>query len=440
VRQALRWRSPHDKAIAVLAIPALGSLVADPLLSLVDTAFIGRVSRDALSGLGVAAAVFAVAFFLFNFLEYGTTAEVARAVGAGETSAAGRATVTSMALGVAFGLLVTAILAFGAGPMAGAMGAEGVVRAETVSYLMIRAFAAPAVLIVRAAHGAFRGYQDTKTPFIAALGINGINLVLDPLLIFGLDMGIAGAAWATLIAQWIGAGVFVALLLRDRTQYGLVGARPVFREVRSFLRVGRDLAIRSGSLLATFTLATAVAARVSEDSVAAHQVLSQVFIFLAFAVDALAIAAQALVGKFRGGGDKGQLAAVADRLLVIGVVVGMAFAVLLVLLEPFLAGWFTNEAGVRSEISGAYWLVVLLQPAGAAAFVWDGVFIGLADFRFLAGAMVASSLVAIGILALVLPLGWGLGGVWWSLNALMAVRILTLGWRRWGARSPLRES
>lgn len=423
-----------------MAIPALGSLVADPLLSLVDTAFIGRVSRDALSGLGVAAAVFAVAFFLFNFLEYGTTAEVARAVGAGDADAAGRATVTSMMLGLGFGCVVTAVLVFGAGPMAGAMGADGAVRAETVSYLMIRAFAAPAVLLVRAAHGAFRGYQDTKTPFLAALGINGINLALDPVLIFGFGMGIAGAAWATLIAQWVGAAVFVGLLLRDRTTYGLIGARPMFGEVRRFLRVGRDLAIRSGALLATFTLATGVAARVSDDSIAAHQVLSQVFIFLAFAVDALAIAAQALVGKHRGGGDRTLLTAVADRILVIGIFVGAVFALLLLVLQPFLGAWFTNEPGVLQEIDGAYWLVILLQPAGAVAFVWDGVFIGLGDFGYLAAAMAVSSAVAIGILALVLPLGWGLVGVWWALNALMAVRILTLGWRRWGARSPLRSS
>lgn len=422
----------------MLAVPALGSLIADPLLSLVDTAFIGRVSAEALSGLGIAAAVFAVAFFLFNFLEYGTTSEVARAVGAGEPEAAGRATVTSLVLAVALGLAVTAVLVMTTGPIASIMGAEGSVRSESVSYIAIRAFAAPAVLIVRAAHGAFRGYQDTKTPFIATLGINGINLVLDPVLIFGFDMGIEGAAWATLIAQWVGAVIFLALLWRGARGYGLVGARPVLGEVRNFLRVGRDLAIRSGALVGTFTIATAVAARVSDDAVAAHQVLSQVFIFLALAVDALAIAAQALVGKYRGGGDRRVLAEVADRLLAVGIVVGVVFAAGLAAIEPYLGSWFTSEPGVLGEMSGAFWLVVLIQPIGAVAFVWDGVFIGLGDFTYLAGAMVISSLVTIFVLLLVLPLGWGLAGVWWALNALMAVRILTLGWRRWGDRSPLR--
>jgi MATE family multidrug resistance protein len=437
MRSALRLRSPHDRAIAVLAVPALGSLIADPLLSLVDTAFIGRVGGDALSGLGVAAAVFAVAFFLFNFLEYGTTAEVAQRVGAGNTAAAGRATVTSVALAIVIGAGVAVLVAFFAGPIAGVMGATGGVRDEAVTYIVIRAFAAPAVLVVRAAHGAYRGYQDTTTPFIATLGINGINLVLDPVLIFGFDMGIAGAAWATLIAQWVGAGVFLVLLWRGREQYGIAGARPVVGEVRNFLVVGRDLAIRSGALVATFTIATAVATRVSDDAVGAHQVLSQVFVFMALAIDALAIAAQALVGKSLGGGDRGELAAVADRLLVIGIAVGVGFSLLLIAVEPFLGGWFTTEPGVLAAIDEAYWLLVLIQPLGAMAFVWDGVFIGAADFAYLAGAMVVSSAATIGILALVLPLGWGLTGVWWALIVLMGVRIVTLGWRRWGARSPL---
>lgn len=438
MRAAFRRRSPHDRAIAALAVPALGSLIADPLLSLVDTAFVGRVGSDALAGLGVSAAVFGVAFFVFNFLEYGTTTEVARAVGARDLPGAGRATVTAAVMAVVAGMGAGLLLLVFAGPVTGLLGAGGAVQSEAVTYVMIRALAAPAVLLVRSAHGSYRGHQDTRTPFLVTLGMNGLNLVLDPILIFGADLGVAGAAWATVIAQWIGAIVFLVLAARGRDRYGLRGAKPVGAEVRAFLRIGRDLAIRSGSLLATFTLATAIATRVSDDAVAAHQILSQVFIFLALAVDALAIAAQALVGKSVGEEGPGRTLDLADRLLAVGVVVGFGLAGLLLVLQPVLGRIFTDDAAVLSQVDAAYWLLVLIQPIGAVVFVWDGVFIGAGDFAFLAAAMVVSSAVACGLLLLVLPLGWGLAGVWWGLVALLVARTVTLGWRRVAASSPLR--
>jgi MATE family multidrug resistance protein len=429
-------RSRHDRAIAALAIPALGSLIAEPVLSLVDTAFIGRVGTDELGALGVSSAVFALAFFLFNFLEYGTTTEVARAVGRGDVRAAGRATMTSLALAAVSGVAVSVLLVLFRDPIAGGLGATGAVRQGAVTYIGIRALAAPAVLVVRAGHGAYRGFQDTRTPLVVALGLNVVNLVLDPILIFGLDWGIAGAAWATVTAQWVGAAWFLVLLRRGRSEFGLAGARPVPGEVRAFLRVGRDLAIRTGALLTTFTIATAVAARVSGVAVAAHQVLSQVFLFLALALDALAIAAQALVAKVLGSGDRVSARELADRLVVLGTAVGAGLLLVLAALGPFLPGWFTSEPDARRAISDVYPILVLLQPMAAVVFVWDGVFIGAGDFAFLAGAMLAASAAAVALLLLVLPLGWGLAGVWWSLTALLGARAVTLGWRRVARAGP----
>lgn len=433
-------RSIHDREIAILAIPALGSLIADPLLSLVDTAFVGRLGSDALGALGIASALFAVAFFLFNFLEYGTTTVVARAVGADDLPAAGRATLTAFALAGVAGTVVTVALLVFVDDAVAALGASGQVALTAASYVSIRALAAPAVLAVRAAHGAFRGYQDTRTPFVITLFINGINLVLDPLLIFGFDWGVAGAAWATVTAQWVGAVVFVVLFYRRRSRYGLIGARPVAGEVRRFLVVGRDLAIRTTALLAAFTLSTAVAARVSASAIAAHQVLMQVFVFMALALDALAIAAQAMIAKQVGSLTLARAREVADRLLVLGFGFGVLVAALLAALYPVLPGWFSTDPAVQHTIRQAYWIVVLIQPLGALVFVWDGVFIGAGDFVYLAWAMVASALVAGVVLLLVLPLGWGLAGVWWSIVVLLGMRAVTLGWRRASVRGPLRPA
>lgn len=430
-------RTPFDREIAVLGIPALGALIADPLLSLVDTAFVGRLGGDALGALGVSSAVFAVAFFAFNFLEYGTTSLVARAVGAGDLERAGRATVSAFMLAIVLGVAATALLEIFLGPILGVMGATGGVKEEATTYLSIRALAIPAVLVIRAGHGSYRGYQDTRTPLIVTLGVNVVNLVLDPVLIFGAGWDIAGAAWATVIAQWVGAVWFVLGVRRRRARLGITVLRPRFDEMLGFLSVGRDLAIRTGSLLAAFTMATAVATRVSDDSVAAHQVVMQLFIFLALGVDALAIAAQAMVGRRAGSGDLEEGRFISDRLVVMGAVVGLGLAAVLAAISGPLPGWFTDDPAVIAEIRSVYWFLVVLQPLAAVVFVWDGVFLGLADFAFLAGAMFLSALVTCGLLLVVLPLGWPLAGVWWAMIVLIVTRLVTLAWRRTAPGGPL---
>lgn len=434
----MRLRSQHDRAIAVLALPALGSLAADPLLSLIDTAFIGRLGAEALAALGVSAAVLGVAFFVFNFLEVGTTTEVARAVGSGNVPAAGRAVWTAGSLAVGIGIVVAATLIVFGGAIVGGFGAEAEVVTLAGGYLGIRALAAPAVLLMRAAHGAYRGFQDTKTPMIVAVGINVLNLVLDPILIFGAGWGITGAAWATVVAQWVGASWFLVLLARNADRFGLRSARPAPSEVRAFLRVGRSLVIRTAALLTTFTLATAVATRVSATAVAAHQVLSQLFLFLALVLDALAIAAQALVGRLMGAGDRQRAREIADRLVVLGAAVGVGLAGLLVAVGGVLPAWFTTDEAVQSAMATSYWILVALLPVAAVVFVWDGVFAGVGDFAYLAGAMVLSALVGTAMLLSVIPLGLGLPGVWIGIVVFLCVRAVTLAWRLWDRRSPLR--
>jgi MATE family multidrug resistance protein len=322
------------------------------------------------------------------------------------------------------------------------MGAAGEWRAEAATYVRIRALAAPAVLVVRAGHGIFRGHQDTRTPLVVTAALNGANLVLDPILIFAAGWGIAGAAWATVTAQWLGAAAFLWLLLRSRRdRMGIEVARLRLTEIRPFLAAGRDIGIRTLSLLAVFTYATRVAAgigRPDPTAVAAHQVMFQVWVFMALTVDALAIAAQALIGRSRGEGDAPGAAAIADRLVVVGAVVGVVLAGVLVAAGPWLPGWFTAEPEVAAAIRSVYWFLVAAMPLAAVVFVWDGVFLGLADFGFLAAAMFGAGVVSAGFLALVLPLGWGLAGVWWGLTLLMTLRLLTLGWRRWSRSSPLR--
>ncbi len=418
-------RRSYDRRILAIGVPALGALAADPLVSLVDTAFVGRLSTTSLAALGVDAAIFALAFFAFNFLAYGVTPLVAKALGEGDSERAARVIATALVGAVGLGVLVVVILQLLTGPALDLMGASESVAAEAAGYLRIRALAAPAVLIITLGHGAFRGHQDTRTPFYVTIGFNIVNLVLDPLLIFGAGWGLEGAAVATLIAQWVGATWFVALL------WGRLGVRlvPVIpAELMGLLKVGRDVIIRTSALLITFTVATRVAATIGDAEVAAHQVGAQLLIFLALAIDGLAIAAQSLIARFLGERRRADAWDVSIRLLELGAVAGVAFFVLLLATRSVIPGWFTNEPEVIEAIESMWWLLAAIQPLAALVYVWDGIVMGTAEFGYLAAAMLVSMAAAIGVLILVVPLGWGLPGVWAGLGILTVVRAVTLGW------------
>ena len=427
-------RRRFDAEIRRLALPALGALAADPLVSLVDTAFVGRLGANELGSLAVAAAVFGVAFALFNFLAYGTTPLVARAVAKGDVARAGRVSVAAAVTGLALGVATAGLLIPAAGGVLGVMGASDQTLEGATTYLRIRALALPAVMLVTVAHGVFRGFQDTRTPLMVTLGLNAINLVLDPILIFGFDAGIAGAAWATVVAQWAGAGWFVAIMWRQRRELGIAAGRPRRADVRSLLGAGRALVIRTGSLLTVLTIATAVAARVGTNQVAAHQVMFQVWLFLALALDALAIAGQAMIGRTIDTAVE-DASVISRRLLVLGVWFGAALGMVLLIAAPWLPGLFTDDAGVLKSLRGVYPFLIFMQPLNALVFVWDGIIIGAAEFAYLARSMVVSAMVGLTALLLVLPMGWGLAGVWWAIVALMIARAATLLW--WQLKGPL---
>ena len=433
-------RSPYDREIIRIGLPALGALAADPLVSLVDTAFVGRLGPEALASVAIASAVFVAIFAVFNFLEYAVTPLVARSLGAGDHREAGRFTVAALAISVGAGAAATvALIAFGE-PVLRVFGASGAVLDGAVTYVTIRALGIPALLVILVGHGAFRGYQDTRTPLMVTLGLNAVNLVLDPVLIFGLGWGIAGAAWATVVAQWIGAVWFLGLFFwLRRDQLGIEFGKPHRRSLRFLVRAGKPMVLRNASLLASLTAATMVAARVGTVSVAAHQIAIQLWIFMALVIDALAIAGQAVVGKELGAGEREVARTVSDRLLAFGVLFGVGLALSLGAVSPWIAGWFSPDAGVVVAFASILPILVVMQPVNGLVFVWDGIAIGAAAFGFLAGSTLAAAAVSIGLLLAVIPLGWGLQGVWAAVVALMLVRAVTLWWwyaYRFGAPVP----
>lgn len=411
---------PLDKAILGLAIPALGALAIDPLLTLADTAFVARLGTKDLAALGVDTAILGFAFFAFNFLAYVITPLVARALGRGRPEEGQRWVGDALLLAMGIGVVVALVVELAAPLLVDLMGAGADVAEPAVSYLRIRALATPAVLVVTVGHGAFRGHKDTKTPLLVAAGVNGLNLVLDPILIFTFGMGLEGAAIATVVAQYVG-GLWFLLLIRSRQ----MATRPSrFREsLPSLLALGRNgllLTTRTGFLLAAFTVAASTATRIGVEEIAAHQLVAQMFLLSALLADSFAIAAQAMVAETAGQGEGVQLRDLTRRLVRWGLVAGAILAVL-VGVGRYPLSLLASDQVVADLTLRAGWVSALIEPVGALVFVLDGIFLGLLAF----GTMVISTgLGAVAAIALMFftPLGDSLTGLWWALGVMMVVR------------------
>ncbi|MGH8974741.1 MAG: MATE family efflux transporter [Acidimicrobiia bacterium] len=438
---ALRLRpGPLDREIARLALPALGALAAEPLYVLADTAVVGHLGTPELGGLAVAGTVLTTAFWIFNFLAYGTTAAVARSIGAGRELAAARQAVQSLWLALGLGAALAVLGLLGAPGAVRLMGASDAVRPHALLYLRVSALGAPAVLVALAGVGYLRGRLDTARPLRIALVANVVNLAGEVTLIYGLGMGLGASALTTVVAQTGAAVVFARLILRDARTAG-VRLRPDPAALRSLLAVGRDLFVRTGSLQAALALSTAVASRMGTAQVAAHQVAFQLWLFLALLLDALAIAAQPLIGRLLGAGRADEARAVSERLLAWGVLAGVGLGVAVAALRPVLPGIFTDDSRVEALTGDVLWIVALLQPLNAVVFVLDGILIGAHDLRYLARAMLVSLAVFVPLALAVRGLDLSLLALWGALGVFMAVRLATMtarfvgaGWMVVGAR------
>jgi putative MATE family efflux protein len=424
----LRRRHPDDREILRLALPALGALAAEPIYILTDTAVVGHLGTPQLGGLAVAGTLLTTGFTLFNFLAYGTTASVARSVGAGNEAAGARHATQALWLALALGVTLAVAGFVFAGPAVSLMGASGAVRPHALTYLRISALGAPAVLATLVGIGYLRGVQDTATPLRVALGGNLANLILEVLFIYGLGFGLAASAWATVIAQVGAALVMLGHMLRHARAAGL-SWRIDLRAQRRLAAVGRDLFLRTGSLLAALGVAGAVAARIGTADLAAHQVAFQLWSFLALVLDALAIAAQAMVGRLLGGGRAAEARSAARRMVQWGLVAGAAFAALVALLRPVLGPIFSDDPEVQRLTREVLWFVAALQPVNAVVFVLDGVLIGAGDLRFLALAMTGAFAVFLPACLWVAAADLSLPWLWVALGLLMLARLAAVAWR-----------
>lgn len=416
-----------NRTLIRLSVPVLFSLVAEPMTGLVDTAFVARLGADALAGLGVGTIALSSFFWIFNFLGIGTQTEVAHAAGAAARGRAAAMAWLSIRAGLVIGTAVAVAGSLVTGGIAHLMGASGTIADAAGSYMMLRWVGAPAMLAMLGAFGALRGIQDMKTPLWIALGINALNIALDPLLIFGWGpvpaFGIGGAAAASSVSQWAGAVATFLVVRRKLGRPGTVVRSDVFR----LLSIGADLFIRTGMLSLFLLLATRAATKLGAEPGAAHQAVRQIWVFTALFLDAWAISAQSLVGFYAGAGRipaARRVAAFASGWsLVTGVGLGAALwaatPVVSSLLVPPEAAW---------AFESAWWLALVSLPLGALTFATDGIHWGTGDFGFLRNATTAATVAAGGLLMLfdaggllTLSVIWGLTLLWVLIRALLGI-------------------
>jgi putative MATE family efflux protein len=393
-------RSRHDRAIAALAVPSLGALLAEPLFVATDTALVGHLGASSLGGLGVAGTILQTAVGLLIFLAYATTPAVSRRLGAGDRRGAARAGIDGIWLAAIVGVLLAVTGAVLGPALIGAFGAEPEVDRAALAYLAIAVWGLPGMLVVVAATGFLRGMRDARTPLLVAVAGFALNAGLNALLIFALGWGVRGSAAGTVAAQTGMAAVLVVVCVRHarRSQAGI---GPGLGGVLAAARAGGWLFVRTLTLRITMVGAIVAATAHGTVALGATQIVFSLFAIVWLALDALAIAGQAMIGHALGAVDVGGAREVLRRLLELSVAAGVVLGVVVAAVAPVLGHVFTSDPAVLAAVPGAVLVMAVSLPLGAVVFALDGILIGAGDGRYLALAGVVNLTVAVPLLVLV---------------------------------------
>jgi putative MATE family efflux protein len=420
-----------NRRIAALALPALVVLAAEPLYVLVDTAVVGHLGRVPLAAVAVGGTLMSVAVWFGTLMAYGTTGRAARRFGAGERPAAVAEGVQASWLALGTGVLLVLLAQLFAAPLTRALAADPATAEAAAGWLRIASLGIPGLLLAAAGNGWMRGVQDTRRPLVYVLGANVLSAVLCPLLVYPAGWGLTGSAIANVVAQSLTGGLFLGALIRERASLW-----PSPGVIVRQLVLGRDLLIRGAAFQACWLSATAVAARFGVAAVGAHQIGLQLWFFCALALDAVAIAAQSLVGAALGAGDDTAARAVARRVTAVGAGAGVGFALLAAAGAGVVPGWFTGDPAVHDQAALVWpWFVGMLPFAGVV-YALDGVLIGAGDVGYLRTMTLAAALLGfLPAIWLAYALDWGLSGVWFGLALFTGIRLvfLLVRWRgtRW---------
>lgn len=417
------------RRIAALAFPALGVLAAEPIYLLFDIAIVGRLGAVALAGLAIGGLILSTLSSQMTFLSYGTTARSARFFGAGDRASAVGEGVQATWLALGLGAVIIVVVQAFSMPLVSALAAGGDIADAALPWVRIAICGVPAILVSAAGNGWMRGVQDTARPLRYVVAGFAVSAVLCPLLVYGWlgmpRLELAGSAVANLVGQWVAALLFVRSLLVEQ-----VSSRIQPAVLRAQIVMGRDLVLRTVAFQACFVSAGAVAARFGAAAVAAHQVVLQLWNFLALVLDSLAIAAQSLVGAALGAGQLAHAKSVAWRVTIFSTLASGVLAGIFAVGASVFPSVFTDDRSVLDAIDVPWWFMVAQLPIAGIVFALDGVLLGAGDAKFMRNATLISALVGfLPLIWLSLAFGWGLLGIWSGLSAFMVLRLFFVGWR-----------
>ncbi len=405
-------------------MPAFLALVAEPMFLLSDAAIVGHLGTPQLAGLGIAGVVLQTVVGLCVFLAYGTTGAVARAVGAGDRRRALALGIDGLWLAVLIGAVATVAGVALTGPLVSAFGADAGVAGHATTYLRIGFLGVTPLLLMLAATGVLRGLQDTRTPLVVAVAGNLLNIVFNLVLVYGIGswggLGIAGSALGSVLAQVASAAALVVVVVRGARREG-ASLAPDRAGIAASAHAAvalviRTLTLRAALIVTTYAVVLGSDGRPAE--LAAHQLAFTIWTFLAFALDAIAIAAQALTGRALGAGDVATVRAITRRMIGWGLVSGVVTGLGLAAISPWLPALFTPDTAVHDLLLPVLLVAAAGQPVAGVVFVLDGVLIGAGDGTYLAWA----GLLVLGVFApLVLVVASSLGGLVWVWVAFSAV-------------------
>ncbi|KAK3139733.1 hypothetical protein QOZ80_5AG0389030 [Eleusine coracana subsp. coracana] len=467
-----------------IAVPGALALMADPIASLVDTAFIGHIGSIELAAVGISIAVFnqvsRIAIFplvsvttSFVAEEDATTnarnkdevneeekynvsnsemEELIVSVKVAETSVTNSqssmeldvncahkrkhipSVSTALLLGGALGLLETLLLILSAKPILGYMGVmqDSAMLKPALQYLVLRSLGAPAVLLSLAMQGVFRGLKDTKTPLYATVAGDAMNIVLDPIFMFVFQYGVRGAAIAHVISQY-----FIASMLLWRLKMHVDLLPPSLKHLKfgRFLKNGFLLLARVIAATCCVTLSASMAARLGSTAMAAFQICLQIWLASSLLADGLAFAGQAILASAFARKDYPKAATTVSRILQLALILGLLLSILLGVGLRIGSRVFTADRNVLQHIYIGIPFVCLTQPINTLAFVFDGINYGASDFGYAAYSMVLVAIISI-ISIITLANYSGFIGIWIALSVYMGLRLFAGFWRLGTAQGP----
>ena len=425
------------KTINSLAIPATIAGIAEPVLSITDTAIVGNIQTyglESLAAVGIVGSFLSMLIWILGQTRSAISAIISQYLGAGKLEEVKNLPAQAIFFNVTLSLLILLSTIFIVEEIFELLNASGKILEFCVAYYSIRVWGFPLTLFVFAVMGIFRGLQNTYWPMLIAITGALLNIVLDFILVYGISdiipaFNLEGAAWASLISQGVMA-IMAFVLLRLKTNINLIPRFPIHKELGRLAVMSFNLFIRAIALNITLILAVREAAALGDRYIGAHTIAINLWLFAAFFIDGYGAAGNIMGGKLLGAKDYNTLWSLAKKIALYG---GMVSVFLMcngfIFYRP-LGRLFSNDPIVLETFYSIFFILILGLPMNSIAFVFDGLFKGLGEMKFLRNVLLTATFLGfIPLLLLSKVFGSGLQGIWIALTMWMIIRGSALVWK-----------